>query len=98
MSDVDTSTVTKIEIKTPSMWKVLIFNDDFTTMEFVVQVLTQIFNKSEEEATALMLTVHEQGKATVGLYTKEVAQTKVALTTRAAETYGHPLLTVAEEA
>jgi len=80
------------------MWKVILHNDDFTPMEFVVQVLLQIFGKDLEEATRLMLTVHESGKATVGLYTKEVATTKVMQTQRAAEVYGHPLLSTTEEA
>lgn len=98
MSDTATKTTTRISLKTPSMWKVVLHNDDFTPMDFVVQVLMQIFDKNYEESTKIMLHVHENGKATVGLYTKEVAHTKVLITLRAAEQYGHPLLATAEEA
>jgi len=98
MSDTTTVTNTKIHIKDPSMWKVILHNDDYTPMDFVVQILIQIFDKDIEEATRLMMLVHESGKANVGLYTKEIAATKVILATRAAEAYGHPLMTTAEEA
>ena len=98
MSDVETGTITRQQIKTPSMYKVIMLNDDFTHQDFVVQVLTQIFNKTEEEAINLMLTIHETGRATIGLYTKEVALTKVMMVDRAAQTYGHPLTAIAEEA
>lgn len=96
--DVEVTTKTKIKLKAPSMWKVIIYNDDFTPMDFVIRVLIEIFNKSIEEAVALMLHVHTNGKATVGNYTKEVAETKVSQTMRAAEAYQHPLLVTAEEA
>ena len=98
MSSTESDTLTRIELKTPSMWKVILHNDDFTPMDFVTQVLIHIFRKSEEEATELMLQVHHKGAATVGLYTKEVAETKVHQVKRLAETAGHPLLTTAEEA
>lgn len=98
MSETGTSTAIRQQIKPPSMWKVVLHNDDFTTMAFVVQVLTQIFAKSQDEAVAIMLTVHAHDRATVGLYTKEVATTKVIITLRAAESFGHPLLATAEEA
>ena len=98
MSDTDTTVHTTTKIKIPSMWKVILHNDDFTPMDFVMQVLLQIFNKSKEEAMRLMMHVHEQGKATVGLYTKEIAETKVLQTMTAAEAYSHPLLATTEEA
>ena len=98
MSHTDSDTIVRQTIKTPSMWKVTLHNDDFTPMDFVVLVLMQIFNKNVEEASALMQAVHVSGVANVGLYTKEVASTKVLLTMRAATKYGHPLLAVAEEA
>lgn len=98
MADVATRTKTKMTIKTPSMWKVILHNDDFTPMDFVVAVLMQIFGKSLEESVALMLTVHNEGRAVVSLYTREIAETKVRETMTAAQNAGHPLLATAEEA
>lgn len=98
MADVATRTKTKMSIKTPSMWKVILHNDDFTPMDFVVAVLMQIFGKSLEESVALMLTVHNEGRAVVSLYTREIAETKVRETMQAAQASGHPLLATAEEA
>lgn len=63
-------------IDTPRMYRVIMHNDDFTTMEFVVMVLRQVFRKSETEAEQLMLDVHKKGKATVGLYTLDMAVSK----------------------
>jgi ATP-dependent Clp protease adaptor protein ClpS len=68
---------TEEEIKEPSMYKVLLHNDDYTTMEFVVQVLMYVFNKSIEDATRIMLNVHKKGLGVCGVYTYEVAETKV---------------------
>jgi ATP-dependent Clp protease adaptor protein ClpS len=102
MSDSDTITTTetstRIKVKQPSMWKVILHNDDFTPMDFVMAVLVQIFHKSETEAYDLMMTVHTKNKAVVGLYTKEIAQTKVSIVDRAAAEHNHPLKTTAEEA
>lgn len=93
-----TDTLTRTKLKLPSMWKILLHNDDFTPMDFVTEILIQVFHKSEQEAVELMLTVHLQGKANVGLYTKEIAETKVTQVQRLAEAAGHPLMTTAEEA
>lgn len=98
MSDVQTQTRAKVKIKTPSMWKVTLYNDDFTPMEFVTQVLIQLFHKPREEAEVIMLAVHEKGRAQVGVYTKEVAVHKALQVKTVAESYGHPLLAIAEEA
>lgn len=99
MSDnTDIVTKSKTKLKVPSLWKVIIHNDNFTPMDFVVRVLIDIFNKSSEEAIELMLHVHTNGKATVGNYTKEIAETKVSMTLRAATAYQHPLLATTEEA
>jgi ATP-dependent Clp protease adaptor protein ClpS len=93
-----TDTLTKTELRMPSMWKVLMVNDDYTPMDFVVQVLTEVFHKTEEEANDLTMTIHVKGKANVGLYTKEIALTKVYQVDRLAAAAGHPLKTEAEEA
>jgi ATP-dependent Clp protease adaptor protein ClpS len=89
---------TKTKLKTPSMFKVVLHNDDFTPMDFVTSILVHIFHKSLSEAQELMLTVHHKGKANVALYTKEIATTKVRQVLRLAEAGGHPLLATAEEA
>jgi ATP-dependent Clp protease adaptor protein ClpS len=98
MSDIATQTKTSIKIATPSMWKVVLLNDDFTPMDFVVHILTEIYNKDTTEAVGIMLAVHEQGRAVVALYTKEIAETKVRETMDMAQVNGHPLMAVAEEA
>lgn len=76
----ETSIILKTRPKTkkPSMYKVLLLNDDYTPMEFVVLVLEKFFNKSRQEATDIMLTVHRRGVGVCGVYTFEVAETKVA--------------------
>lgn len=89
-----TDTVTKL--KTPSLYKVVILNDDFTPMDFVIQVLVEIFNKSEAEAYQLCMDVHNAGRGIAGTYTKEVADQKVYETNTIARSYKHPLKTVAE--
>ncbi len=82
----------------PDMYKVLLHNDDYTTMEFVVHVLVQVFRKSIDEATRIMLNVHERGIGVCGLYTFEIAETKVDLVTRMARENGHPLKRTMEKA
>ena len=80
-----------IELREPPRYKVTIFNDDFTTMEFVVKILTTVFFKSEHEAERLMLSVHESGQAVVGVYTYDIAKSKVTKATRMARAEGFPL-------
>ncbi|MGE3623717.1 MAG: ATP-dependent Clp protease adapter ClpS [Bdellovibrionales bacterium] len=81
----------KPETKKPSMYKVLLLNDDYTPMEFVVLVLETFFGKSREEATRIMLHVHRKGVGLCGVYTYEVAETKVAQVMDAAKQAQHPL-------
>ena len=88
----DTVTETRTEKpKPPSMYKVILLNDDYTPMEFVVYVLEQFFNKSREEATRIMLHVHQHGVGVCGIFTYEVAETKVAQVVDAARRHQHPL-------
>ena len=75
----------------PRRYAVLLHNDDYTTMEFVVEVLTMDFSKPSEEAVALMLKVHEEGKAVAGIYSFEIAETKVQKVTDKARRSGFPL-------
>jgi ATP-dependent Clp protease adaptor protein ClpS len=84
---------TKVRPKTkkPSMYRVLLMNDDYTPMEFVVSILMGIFKKTSEEATQIMLNVHQTGMGTCGIYTFEVAETKVTQVMDAAKRNQHPL-------
>ena len=88
----------RIDLREPRRYKVTIYNDDFTTMEFVVKILTQVFYKSEAEAETLMLQVHHSDKAVVGIYSYDVATSKVRKATNMAREEGFPLrLTVEPE-
>jgi ATP-dependent Clp protease adaptor protein ClpS len=80
----------------PKRYKVIFHNDDFTWMEYVVEVLRRFFYKSETEALHIMLTVHKKGKAVAGVYPRDVAETKVTEVMRDARERGHPLLLTAE--
>lgn len=86
------------EVKPPPLYKVLLLNDDFTPMDFVVEVLMRFFGMSEERATQVMLHVHTRGVGVCGVYTKEIAETKVHQVNRYARENGHPLLCTMEEA
>ena len=79
------------EIPLPPEKKVVFFNDDFTTMDFVVDVLISIFNKPEEEAESIMLKVHKEGQAIVGTYTYDIAVSRANLTKQLARKNGFPL-------
>ena len=87
------------KLREPRRYKVIIYNDDFTTMEFVVMILKQVFLKSEEEAQALMLHVHHSDKAVVGIYSYDIAVSKANKATAMAREQGYPLrLTVEPDA
>jgi ATP-dependent Clp protease adaptor protein ClpS len=90
-TEVVTRTRTRTQTKRPSMYRVLILNDDYTPMEFVVFVLERFFNKSREEATRIMLHVHQHGVGQCGVFTYEVAETKVAQVVDLARRNEHPL-------
>jgi ATP-dependent Clp protease adaptor protein ClpS len=83
-------------VKRPRRYRVVFHNDDYTTMEFVVRVLIDVFHKNEAEATQLMLKVHHVGSATVGVYTRDVAETKAEQAMAQAKREGHPLKCTAE--
>jgi len=86
---VGTKTLTRT--KKPSLYRVLLLNDDYTPMEFVVYVLERFFQKSREEATTIMLHVHQNGVGLCGVFTYEVAETKVAQVLELARRHEHPL-------
>ena len=91
--DLGTGVITKTRPKTkrPSLYKVLLLNDDYTPMEFVIHVLERFFNKDREDATRIMLHVHQHGVGVCGLYTYEVAETKVTQVMDFARQHQHPL-------
>ena len=89
-------TRTKPQTKKPSLYRVLILNDDYTPMEFVVHVLERFFNKDRDAATQIMLHVHHKGYGIVGAFTRDVAETKSAQVTDYAKEHGHPLKCTAE--
>ena len=88
----------KVEKKEPSQYKVLLLNDDYTTMEFVVHVLETIFQKSPAEAYQIMMHVHVNGRGLAGIYPWEVAETKAETVNGMAREAGYPLKAVTEEA
>lgn len=82
----------KPELKRPPLFKVLLLNDDYTPMEFVVEILEVFFSMNREQATHVMLTVHTQGKGVCGIYTRDIAETKMAQVNQYAKESEHPLL------
>lgn len=84
-------TVEKPEVKEPGRYRVLLHNDDYTPMDFVTQILVAVFHKSPEEAVHIMLAVHRKGIGVAGLYTREVAESKVRDVTELARAHEHPL-------
>lgn len=85
-------------LKRPPLYRVILLNDDYTPMEFVVQVLQKVFGLDRNTATRIMLEVHTKGKGICGVYTYEIAETKVAQVTALAQQHQHPLLCTMEEA
>lgn len=88
---VATQTKKKEQLKKPPLFKVLFHNDNYTTMEFVVFVLQSVFNKTESDSMAIMLNVHKTGTGVAGVYTKDVAETKVEKTHQLAKEAEYPL-------
>ncbi len=86
-----------LELEEPKKYKVLLLNDDFSTMEFVIEILSKVFRKSLEESETIMLDVHNNGKAICGVYTKEIALTKVSQVKTMARKAKFPLKATAEE-
>ncbi|RCS58474.1 ATP-dependent Clp protease adapter ClpS [Parvibium lacunae] len=81
----------KVATQPPPLWQVVLLNDDYTPMEFVVYVLEKFFGKSAEQATQIMLKVHHEGKGVCGVYPKDIAATKVELVREYAQLHHHPL-------
>ena len=87
----------KIKPKLPSLYKVIILNDDYTPMEFVVHVVQEVFNKSHDEATRLMLKIHTEGMGICGMYPLEIAETKMNKVLNLAKEEEHPLQCIIEK-
>ena len=85
------------QVKEPNKYKVLLLNDDYSTMDFVIEVLVNIFKKTNDEATQIMLIIHQKGKAVCGIYTHEIAATKVAQVRANARKAQFPLKAILEE-
>lgn len=90
--DSDVLTIDKVKVKKPRKFKVLLHNDDYTTMEFVIYILQKHFFKSMAEAQEIMMKIHNTGAGVCGIYTFEIAETKVAKVISSAKENGHPLL------
>ena len=90
-------TRTRVQTRKPSLYRVLLLNDDYTPMEFVVFILENYFNRSREQATRIMLHVHQKGVGVCGVFTYEVAETKVAQVLDLAKRHEHPLQCVMEK-
>jgi len=88
----------KPKLKQPRLYKVILLNDDYTPMEFVVQILEHFFAMSREKATQIMLHVHTRGKGVCGVYNHEIAETKVAQVNDYSRSHQHPLMCTMEEA
>ena len=86
----------KPELKRPPMYKVILMNDDYTPMEFVVHILEKFFAMNREKATQIMLTVHTEGAATVGIFPRDIAETKSELVNLYSQENNHPLMSKVE--
>lgn len=87
----------ELELEEPKLYKVLLLNDDYTSMDFVVTVLVEIFHQNAQKANAIMYKIHEEGSGLCGVYTYEIAETKVAQVHMLAKEHGFPLRATMEE-
>lgn len=94
--DEGTETLKRPALKRPPMFRVILHNDDYTTMEFVVEILVRFFHRTQTEATRIMLHVHTKGRGVAGVYTRDVAETKVEQVSEHARESGMPLLLTME--
>lgn len=94
--DIEGDLATKTKVKKPARFKVILLNDDYTSMEFVVRILMTVFNKSNMESVEIMLAIHTGGRGVAGVYTREVAETKVGRVEIMAKSEGYPLRCILE--
>ena len=98
MEDADTDTITKTKVSVPKLYNVVLLNDDFTPMDFVIQILMELFSKAEHDAMTVMLEIHHNGQGVAGTYSQEIAETKVNETMKFAGSRKHPLMAKMTEA
>jgi len=94
----NTAVSLETKLTPPSMFNIIIHNDDYTPMDFVVEVLTRYFNCTEDKATEIMLTIHHQGQAIAGTFTSEIAESKVVIVNAYSKQHQYPLLCTMEKA
>lgn len=97
MIDINEELETKLALDEPTQYKVLLHNDDYTSMDFVVEILMRVFHKNLRDSEKIMLEIHHVGKGTCGIYTYEIAETKVHQVKELARSNGFPLLATMEE-
>lgn len=97
MAQTNSDTISEIRVKEPPLYRVLMHNDDKTTMDFVVTILCNVFNKDPEEATKIMWTIHTTGLGVCGVYPREIAETRIGRVHSAASHAGFPLTCTMEE-
>lgn len=97
MSEIEEQLSEEQELKIPNLWRVIFHNDDKTTMDFVIFLLVQVFHKTPQEAVELTMKVHIDGAAVVGVYTHEIAESKMNICINTARKEGHPLNVSIEE-
>tara|TARA_B100000989_G_C19525228_1_gene466464 strand:+ start:209 stop:553 length:345 start_codon:yes stop_codon:yes gene_type:complete len=97
LNDVALVTKEEIKVKKPKLYKVILLNDDYTPMEYVVNLLKSIFRKTQSQAVNIMLTVHQKGSGVCGVYTLEIAETKVETVMKRAKSDQHPLQCILEK-
>lgn len=97
MSEIEEQLSEEQELKIPNLWRVIFHNDDKTTMDFVIFLLVKVFHKSPDEAMRITMEIHIEGAAVVGVYTHEVAETKMNICISTARKNGHPLNVSIEE-
>jgi ATP-dependent Clp protease adaptor protein ClpS len=95
--DVETITRESTKTKRPRQYRVILLNDDYTSMDFVIMILERVFRKTPAEAVEIMLHVHERGQGVAGIYTKEIAETKIDQVHRMAKEHSFPLRCTLEE-
>jgi len=93
----DSEVRTRQEVRTPALYRVLLLNDDYTTMDFVIQILETVFHKPPAEATQIMLNVHKKGMGVCGVYTRDIAETKISVVHELARGRGFPLMCIMEK-
>ena len=97
MPRIDEEVESLLALDEPTLYKVLLHNDDYTSMDFVIEILMNIFHKSLAQAEQIMIQVHKEGKGTCGIFTYEIAETKVHQVKKMAKSSGFPLLATVEE-